>query len=128
MTQLRGGVVTKDSRLDRVVQFDERSRKFPLTVDSASKDVFRSYTWAVGLWLDQGREGACVGFSRAHALAARPQPRPDVTDLLAQDLYHGARRNDEWSGEDYDGSSVLGGLVYAKSIGLVKEYRWAFTL
>ena len=58
---------------DRLVQFDERSRAFPIRalIDADAKP--RSYTWQCPVWLDQGTEGACVGFGVSHEAAARPE-------------------------------------------------------
>ncbi len=115
-----------DPRLDRVVEFDERSRKFPVTaVIEATKP--RSFTWRPGpVVLDQGREGACVGFSIAQDLAARPVVVPGVTAQNAQRIYHRAQQIDEWPGEAYEGTSVLAGMKAAVEAGYFSGYRWAF--
>lgn len=122
--QLKGGQVTHDRRLDRVVQFDERSRKFPIRALIGNKKP-RSYTWGLTTHLDQGEEGACTGFSVAHEIAAKPCPAPATADLALK-IYQRARFLDEWPGEDYDGSSVLAAMKAATEFGYFKEYRWAF--
>lgn len=128
--QLKGGFTTQDRRLDRLPEFDEKSRRF--AVAHRSPDVLGkrpgTKNWSVNLWLDQGVEGACTGFSRAHALAATPVPVPGMTEELARKLYLRARQLDEWPGEDYEGSSVLAAVKAAQELGLVKMYTWAFTL
>jgi len=112
--------------LDRLPSFDERSRGFPIrTLISASQP--RSYTWFCGTTLDQGREGACVGYGWAHERAARPVIR-SVTEADAFSLYNRAQELDEWAGEDYDGTSVIAGAKAAEERGWLKEYRWAFGL
>ncbi len=116
-----------DPRLDRLPQFDARSRNFPIRALVVGK-LPRSYTWALATHLDQGQEGACVGFSVAHELAARPVIVPAVTDELARTLYHRARQLDEYPGEDYSGTSVLAGIKAASELGYYGEYRWAFGL
>jgi hypothetical protein len=115
-----------DPRLDRVVEFDERSRAYPVrAVISSTKP--RSYTWKPGdVVLDQGREGACVGFSIAQELAARPAPVSGVTSQHALSIYHRAQQIDEWPGEAYDGTSVLAGMKAAVEAGYFEGYRWAF--
>lgn len=80
------------------------------------------------VWLDQGREGACTGFGTAHALATPPMAFDFVNHVLAQGLYYEARRQDEWEGEDYDGSSVNGVMKAARLAGYVSEWRWCRTL
>lgn len=116
-----------DRRLDRRIQFDERSREYPIRelIQEAAKP--RSYTWRVGVWLDQGREGACVGFAWAHELAARPSVRV-VHSSTALVIYREAQKVDEWPGESYSGTSVLAGAKVVAAQGLIPEYRWAFGL
>lgn len=77
--------------------------------------------------LDQGREGACTGFGAAHVLASTRKPQSDVTAALAQQIYYQARREDEWEGEAYDGSSVNGAMHACRTLGRIKSWRWAKT-
>lgn len=118
---------------DRLPQFDERSRSFDIarTLDTTKP---RSYTWGCPANLDQGREGACVGFGWAHEHAARPYVRP-ADNALARALYFEAQRVDEWPGGAYpgaspfyEGTSVLAGAKAAQARGHLSEYRWAFNL
>lgn len=89
----------------------------------------RSYTWRPGpLVLDQGQEGACVGFGWAHELAARPAIVPNVSNGYARSLYKAAQLIDEWPGEDYSGTSVLAGAKTVRTVGLISEYRWCLTI
>jgi hypothetical protein len=110
--------------LDRIPEFDERSRAFPIRTLVAAKKP-RSYTWTCNTWLDQGSEGACVGFSCAHELAAKPKVIA-VTNEDAQAIYTAAKKVDEWAGENYEGTSVLAGAKVLKASGYMPEYRWAF--
>ena len=115
-----------DPRLDRVVRFDERSRSYPIrTLIAQPAPITR--TWRCTTYLDQGQEGACVGYSIAHELAARPIEITATSDL-AHDIYDRARQIDEWPGEDYEGTSVLAGMKAAREFGYFREYRWAFGL
>lgn len=113
-----------DRTLDRVSRFDERSRAFPIRTLLAARTP-RSYTWSVDAALDQGREGACVGYGWAHELAARPAVNP-VSTALAQDIYRAAQRIDEWAGEAYDGTSVLAGAKTVLARRYMDSYRWCF--
>jgi len=131
--QLRNGSTTDDPRLDRLIQFDERSTSFPIRMLVEAKKP-RSYTWRCNSWLDQGREGACVGFSWSHELAARPVELA-VDAGYARRLYHDAQRIDEWPGGSYpgarpvyEGTSVLAGAKVLRRVGRIPEYRWAFGL
>jgi hypothetical protein len=131
---LREGTATDDPRLDRCVQFDERSRGFPIRAALAGR-VRRSYTWRCTTWLDQGREGACVGAALTHELAARPSEVRGLTMRHAVETYHEAQRLDPWIGGSYpgavpfyEGTSVLAGVQALHARGWFETYRWAFGL
>lgn len=124
--QLRGGAVTSDPRLDRLPQFDEKSRSFPITAVVTEQAPVRSMTWYCPAWLDQGQEGACVGFSWAHELNALPA-KAVVDDKFAREaIYRAAQKIDEWAGEAYEGTSVLAGAKIVQRLGFIDQYRWAF--
>jgi hypothetical protein len=117
-----------DRRLDRLVEFDERSRQYPIRSLLVDQPL-RSYTWSCTQHLDQGSEGACVGFSWAHELISRPAPVKGLDAKFARDkIYKVAQTLDEFPGEDYEGTSVLGGVKACQQAGYIGEYRWAFSL
>lgn len=116
--------------LGRLPEFDERSRSFPIRALLPSVGP-RSYTWSlVGQQfpLDQGREGACVGFAWSHEAAARPVREKGISNQYALDVYRAAQRIDQWPGEDYAGTSVLAGAKIMLERGFIREYRWCFNL
>lgn len=76
--------------------------------------------------LDQGSEGACTGFGCGHVLATTPHVEP-MDNPTAQGIYVQARREDEWPGEDYDGSSVNGAMHAARTLGRISAWRWIKT-
>ena len=119
-----------DSRLDRRVQFDERSRAFPVraAIPIRFQRRPRGYTWSVSPCLDQGSEGACVGFAWAHELAARPAVNSVDAIFAREQIYKAAQAIDEWPGESYEGTSVLAGAKVVKAAGYMTEYRWCFSL
>jgi hypothetical protein len=136
MFELKNNTITKDKRLDRVIQFDERSRNFPIRQLVADKAP-RSYTWRCQEWLDQGTDGACVGFGIGHEIISRP------AEVLArigrryakEKIYWEAQKIDEWKGGSYpgaspfyEGTSVLAGLKVAQKAGWADGYRWSFSL
>ena len=132
---LKNGEVTYDSRLTRIRQFDRRSRAYPVRAVIADNKKPRSYTWSCGKHLDQGREGACVGFSLAHELIAKPAVYKNIAAADALNFYHQAQQQDPWPGGAYpgaspfyEGTSVLAGAQVMKQRGYLKEYRWAFGL
>lgn len=130
---LKNGTRTEEIRLDRVEEFDERSRGYSIA-DILTTRKLRSYTWRCGDWFNQGREGACVAFALGHELAARPsEVRGLDYDFLIREVYWEAQRNDPWEGGSYpnaspkyNGTSILAGVKQIKKLGYIEEYRWAF--
>lgn len=140
--QLRDGSVPNDGRLDRLVEFDERSRDYPLTAVTGTRLRPRSYTWRIQskTVLDQGPDGACVGFAVTNELLARPAEvrfgsGAESHSFAKEEIYWEAQRIDPWPGgaypgaeEFYEGTSVLAGAKVARQKGYFKEYRWTFNL
>lgn len=141
---LRGGKHTKDPRLDWVypgVDAHLPSLRF-LARDLLTEEMEkppRSYTWRIpmGVVLDQGAEGSCVGHGMAHELLARPQAVPDIDHRFAvENIYWPAQKRDYWEGGAYpgatpfmEGTSVLAGAqIVTEELGYYTEYRWALDL
>ncbi len=117
----------QDRVFDWRINLDERS--LPYKISRAVRVLrARNRVWKRDTWLDQGSEGACTGFSGAHALATTPRRHTPMTNADGRSFYKGAQRNDEWSGEGYEGSSVTGLMRYLKSIGKVTKFLWATTM
>jgi hypothetical protein len=134
-TFLKNNIMTTDLKLDRVEQFDERSRGYSIASIRTTRKL-RSYTWRCNDWFDQGTEGACVGFALGHELAARPAEVKGLSyDFLVENVYWEAQKSDPWHGGSYPGAvpvyhgtSVLAGVKRIKDLGYIKEYRWAFNI
>lgn len=132
-TQMRDGSVAEDPRLGRLAQFDMESRRYDVAA-VLETTTLTTKSWANRVFLNQGRTSACTGMSRTYDLAGYPKPvasfqsanGPITPNDFAQVLYKLAKTMDEWAGEDYEGSSVLGALKAAASLGFIGEYRWAF--
>lgn len=108
--------------LGRLYAEDERDRQYLLPRRAAPARTFRS--WIVpGPVLDQGGTSQCVAYSGGKYLLTHPvvNALPDLPTL-----YRDCQRNDEWEGEDYDGTSVRALMKVFKARGLISEYRWAF--
>lgn len=118
---------------DRLPSTDPHNADFPMRAILPVMPA-RTRTWRY-LQLDQGAEGACTGFSVTMEAAASPVPifgdprwHRDATQAandIARNVYHRARQLDEYPGEDYDGSSVLGAMKAGVERGWYTEYRWA---
>lgn len=74
--------------------------------------------------LDQGQEGACMGYALAaviNLLLKRSSIQRDVSPRM---LYELARRYDEWPGEEYDGSSARGAMQAWIRHGVCTSTSW----
>jgi hypothetical protein len=49
-------------------------------------------------------------------------------NYIAQWVYKQAQKIDEFPGEDYSGTSVNAGAKVMRKIGLIKEWRWCFSV
>jgi hypothetical protein len=118
---------------------DPKSRNYPIrALMPPGVTVYRTRAeWQPGPVLDQGSEGACVGFGWTQEALMSPV-RVSVADManrlwiggggnsVAAAIYHDARREDEWPGEEYEGTSVLAGAKVMSRLGYLREYRWCF--
>lgn len=77
--------------------------------------------------LDQKSEGACTGFALAAAINFTYKKMGEPIRVSARMLYEMAKRNDEWPGEDYDGSSLRGVIHGWKNMGVCQEDAWKYT-
>lgn len=97
--------------------------------------------WTPGVVLDQGSEGACVGFGcTAEALASPARWRPVDPDTpgpwahlnpaqrAAGEVYNRAKEIDEWEGVDYEGTSVRAGMLVGRERGWWDGFRWAMNM
>lgn len=127
-----GATVTEDRRLDLIPKVDPRGlANYPVAELLRSPAPPRGRSWAAGPVLDQGREGACVGFACVGELAAEPGPRhgrdPATLDLLARRVYRRATELDEWPETTPTsdlGTSLTAGGAAMVELGLADEYRW----
>ena len=132
--RIRNDVSVKDKRLDRLHQFDQRSKNYSIADLRKASGKLRAYTWRCRPHFDQGNVGACVAFAMGHELAARPSEVTNLNyDYLLKEIYWEAQRNDPWEGgsypgasPQYEGTSVLAGVKAARKLGHFNEYRWAF--
>lgn len=109
---------------------DFRDRMYvPTLVDVPSLKLLEEYQ-GLGLpILDQGQEGACTGFALAAMANFLTAERVDglFTERLSERmLYEMARRNDEWPGEDYSGSSARGAMKGWHKYGVCREKIWPY--
>lgn len=134
LIQLKGGHTTTDRRLDRLWEYDERNKLYLVSRRQELPRKPRGYTWSVLKTLDQGEDGACVGFSITGDAIARPWRWKNLDNTYAKTkVYWRAQQLDEWAGGSfpgaypfYEGTSVLAGGKAAVELGHFKEYNWAY--
>lgn len=120
-------VTTHNSRtFDWHPRFDPMSRQYGIMRNIERAPEPTKKFWEPGPLLNQGKDGACVGFGWSGELGASPVRVTGINYPFAMALYNSAKRFDEYPGEDYEGSSVLGGAKACQKLGLIGEYNWAF--
>lgn len=117
--------------LDWKSYHDPRSKLYAIRPMLASNLENKPQFWKEGIVLDQGQEGACVGFGWTAELLAEPfapKIQPPITKAteMAQKYYKMAQKVDPWEGEEYEGTSVLAGAKVMQKEGFIEGYRWCF--
>jgi hypothetical protein len=127
-----------DARPDRI---DLRDREYRPALRSLPREFpAKSFidehpdSYAAGLILDQGSEGACTGFGLAAVInyllwkqrIDAGQPTVDLGPVSARMLYEMAKVYDEWAGEDYEGSSCRGAMKGWHKHGVCPDELWPY--
>jgi hypothetical protein len=80
-------------------------------------------TWPTAQVFNQHDKPHCVAYSGIAALVSSPSVNfPNIT---FEALYRECQLRDQWVGEAYDGTSVAALMKVLKTMGFIKEYRWA---
>src|SRR5678815_2405990 len=111
---------------------DERDRRFLMRETVFPHPLLpprpRQRPYNLGASLDQGQTNQCVGYSCRDKLASAPfMVHPDQGPSPFE-IYKGAQANDEWPGENYEGSSVRGAFKFLQQQGYLASYVWASSL
>jgi hypothetical protein len=110
--------------LGRLVSLDARDKNFRMRAALAPITVTRSVAfWETGPVLNQGATYECTAYSAEQLLLSAPVKNKMY--LTPHELYHLNQLNDEWPGENYDGSSVRAAMKVLQTAGLIGEYVWA---
>ncbi|BAO45243.1 C1 family peptidase [Thiolapillus brandeum] len=78
--------------------------------------------------LNQYSSGACTGFALAAAINLLYAKAEEDIRVSPRMIYEMAKRNDEWPGEDYDGSSLRGAIKGWRNMGVCREDYWPFRM
>lgn len=116
----------------RIESPDARDNLFPVSsvLTTVPPNLVEKYWWADGWWGNQGSTSRCVAYSWTHYLEDGPviqdintnRPKPILDPAR---LYTEAQLRDAFAGQQYAGTTVRAGAKVLKSLGLIKEYRWA---
>lgn len=141
---LRDGSTVSDRRLDRLIEFDEKSREYAIRQFLDPNAVPVTKLWTVPdddvlNVLDQGKEGACTGFGTTNELRFQPVAIRHANGALLdakfgrENVYWEAQKADPWPGGAYpgatpiyEGTSVISAIKRVAKLGFYTEYRWAF--
>ena len=131
--------------LGRLAAPDSRDENFLARELFRPENIERRYrSWAAHVSsLYQASRPHCVAFSWMHFLVDAPQTHKVVESnpgsasvvirgtnqmINTEAFYNDCQLNDEWPGENYNGTSVRAGAKILKALTLISEYRWAFTI
>lgn len=121
------GKIEMQRQLTWRARFDEKSLNYRINKMLPVSDLPRkSMRWSCPVYFDQFEEPSCTGFATIHAAISEPYPIIGLSPTHASYLYQRAKELDQWPGEDYEGSSVLGAISAAKEFGYFLEYGWCF--
>jgi hypothetical protein len=118
--------------LGRLPEFDERSRAYPARALLGAEPVLRDRKWRRGNAYNQGQLPWCVAYTGKGLLNTAPLSAAAAyytrSHYSVANFYDGAQANDQWPGNNYDGTSGLGLAKYLLARGLIKSYHWNFSL
>lgn len=121
--------------LGRTHKIDDRDKNYLIenhllkSQTKKNKKIKVKYWDNNGWWGDQKDTPHCVGYSWAHWLEDGPVEQFGIAPVIEPKLiYENAQKLDEWVGENYDGTSVRGGVKYLQKMGKVKNYYWGYNL
>jgi hypothetical protein len=101
----------------------------PTLVEVPTRRPLAQYQESQNPILDQKREGACTGFGLAavaNYLLRTRKVDSDDTKVSPRMLYEMAKRNDEWEGEEYSGSSARGAIKGWHKFGVCAAEKWPY--
>jgi hypothetical protein len=108
--------------LGRLIQQDRKNLEHPMPLVQVPSGV-RRRMWNSAAVLDQGGTPQCVGYAGWGWLAGGPVV--NHPKFSPADLYHWAQDEDEWPGDNYEGTSTLGLMKALKKRGYIEDYVWA---
>ena len=125
---MKGPASMKSTPYIRPDSLDFRDRMFqPTLVEVPSEIQLKDYKKFNVPILDQGKVWACTGFALAtiaHYLLRRRKIHPDKSRVSPAMMFEMARRYDDYTGENYAGSSARGAMKGWFLHGVCTEQLW----
>ena len=108
--------------------FDERDWGFRATTDDIPLPRSVDNRKHISSIKNQGAEGSCVGFAVAKGVETvlGKSINGRFENMSERWAYEKAKTHDEWPGNNYEGSSVRGGLKAAHKVGICLEKFWPY--
>jgi hypothetical protein len=103
---------------------DARDQAYPMRALLPKRIPVGTRYYRTGPVLDQGSTPQCVGYGWRQWLSSALLMTKDGPS--APTIYREAQKLDEWPGENYDGTSVRGGVKALQKAGRILSYVWAF--
>lgn len=116
----------EEMNLGRIESPDERDNAYLMSsLLPARLPWNKRRRWRIGPILDQGRTSSCVGQAWKQFLQTTPKPTMDGP--TAWDIYQWALHNDEFPGEQDNGTSIRAGArALMEHYQRLKSYVWAW--
>jgi hypothetical protein len=115
-----------ETKFGRLYAPDPRDRLFLLSKSRTAILYTQRFWQTPNIVQDQGSTPQCVGYSGYHFLASAPyMERKGRVLPLPSVCYQWAQDNDEWAGNNYEGSSVRGMMKAFQKQGLIEGYLWS---
>lgn len=117
---------TIEKGLGRLPAIDHRDKRFLVKPPPATAIDRTSRHWITAKALNQGNYPHCVAYAGTQFLLSAPVK--NLPYKTPADLYAECQANDEWEGNDYDGTSIRALFKVLQSHGYISRYEWAFDL
>lgn len=122
-------------KFGRIYKEDERDLNFKVsaTLGTELPDIDKKKWWADGWHGDQGITPHCVVYAWSHWF----EDGPVIQDIIpgrqkpifdTEEFYNEAQLRDGINRSNYEGTTVRAGAKILHKLGIIQEYRWAFTL
>lgn len=119
----------------RIYKEDSRDARFPVsdTISPNLPEIPKKNWWADGWHGNQGITPYCVVYAWSHWFEDGPVIQNIVLGrdkplFNTKSFYDECQLRDQIPGTNYEGTTVRAGAAILKELGVIDEYRWAFSI